>query len=84
MCHYIASVPGSVRYGLEMTAFDDVVTEGAKQYQAKQLYESAYLSLKARQGGLTGGVLFLLGSSVLMWFRQMNRRVSFLKESLSK
>ncbi|MEP8849268.1 hypothetical protein ABKU49_06015 [Enterobacter hormaechei] len=78
------TVPGSVRYALEMTAFDGVVTEGAKQYQAKQLSESTYLSEKGRQGGLTGGVLLLLGASILLWVRQITRRVNFLKTSLIK
>lgn len=79
-----ATVPGSVRYSLEMTAFNEVVTDGARQYQEKQLSESAYLADKAWQGGLTGGGLFLIGGSILMWFRQMSRRVTFLKTSLSK
>lgn len=78
-----ATVPGPVRYALEMTAFNDVVTDGAKLYQANQLSKSAYLSETGKQGGLTGSGLLLLGASILLWFRQMSRRVNFLKSSLS-
>lgn len=78
-----ATVPGPVRYALEMTAFNDVVTDGAKLYQANQLSKSAYLSETGKQGGLTGSGLLLLGAGILLWFRQMSRRVNFLKSSLS-
>lgn len=77
------TVPGPVRYALEMSAFNDVVTDGAKQYQSNQLSKSAYLSETGKQGGLTGSGLLLLGASILLWFRQMSRRVNFLKSSLS-
>jgi len=78
-----ATVPGPVRYALEMTAFNDVVTDGAKLYQANQLSKSAYLSETGKQGGLTGSGLLLLGASILLWVRQISRRVSFLKQNLS-
>ncbi|NTZ41087.1 hypothetical protein EXW94_26170 [Enterobacter sp. JMULE2] len=78
-----ATVPGPVRYALEMSAFNDVVTDEAKQYQANQRSKSAYLSETGKQGGLTGSGLLLLGASILLWFRQMSRRVNFLKSSLS-
>lgn len=78
-----ATVPGPVRYALEMSAFNDVVTDEAKLYQANQLSKSAYLSETGKQGGLTGSGLLLLGASILLWVRQISRRVCFLKTSLT-
>jgi hypothetical protein len=79
-----ATVSGPVRYALEMSAFNDVVTDGAKQYKANQRSKSAYLSETGKQGGLTGSGLLLLGASILLWVRQISRRVCFLKTSLGK
>jgi len=79
-----ATVPGAVRYALEMTAFGDVVTASARQYLTKQTTDVDYYADTSRQGGLIGSGLLLLGASILLWVRQISRRVSFLKTSLSK
>lgn len=79
-----ATVPGSVRYALEMTVFGDVMTASARQYLTKQTTDVDYYADTSRQGGLIGSGLLLLGASILLWVRQISRRVSFLKTSLSK
>jgi len=74
-----AKVPGPIRYALEMSAFNGPVTAEAKQYQTDQLTMSALFSKSGELTAFIGAGLVLLGGGLLLLFRQLIRRVSFLK-----
>lgn len=74
-----ANVPGQVRYALEMVAYNEIMSSGAKHYKSKRFSISAFLSKLGALSAFMGAGVLLLGGGLLWLFRLLTRRVNLMK-----
>ncbi|EDH1881480.1 klaC [Salmonella enterica] len=71
--------PADVRYGLEMTAFNETITPPATRYAQGKLKKARFFTSVSSTGFSISGILVLLGGMLFLWGAQMKKRVAYIK-----